>query len=123
MNVKNLKNVGQCLTFESTTGDPAIGVRQDRARAAHFDKLIVRMRTSITKDDEMQLFWKSEQNPEFSVENSVSVKVKPSKDFVEYVFSLKDVPGWKGRITELRLDPVMTEGVFVEIEHIRLEPR
>ena len=123
MNVKNLRNIGQYLTFESTTSDPAIGVRQDRARASQFDKMIVRMKTSVTKDDTMQLFWKTEQNPQFTIENSCSVKVRPSADFVEYLFSLKDAPGWKGRITELRLDPVETEGVLVEIEHIRLEPR
>jgi hypothetical protein len=120
MNVKNLKNVGQCLTFESTSGDPAIWAKQDRTRADHFDTLTVRMKTSIPQDDTMQFFWKTEQNQDFSIENSCSVKVQPSTDFVEYEFSLKDAPGWKGRITELRLDPVMTEGIIVEIERIRL---
>ena len=123
MNVKDFQNVGKCLTFESTTGDPAIGVKQDRSRAAHFDKVIVRMKTSVTENDMMQFFWKTEGQSDFSEASSVRLPVRPSSDFVEYVLPLKDVPGWKWRVTDLRLDPVATAGVKVEIEHIRLEPR
>ena len=122
-NVKDLQNVGNCLTFESTTDDPIIWVAQDRARASQFEKMIVRMKTSVTKADTLSLFWKTETDPEYSEENSVKVSVRPASDFVEYVLPLKDAPGWQGRVTELRLDPVMTAGVKVEIEHIRLDVR
>jgi len=121
MNVKDYQNVGKCLTFESTTGDPAIWVRQDRTRASHFEKLVVRMKTTVAKDDMLMFFWKTEQAPQYSEEHSVKTVVRPASGFVDYVLSLKDVPGWKGRITELRLDPVITEGIKIEIEHIRLE--
>ena len=69
----------------------------------------------------MQVFWKTEQVPQYSEENSVKVPVRPSSGFVDYVIPLRDAPGWKGRVTELRLDPVETEGIKIEIEHIRLE--
>jgi len=122
MNVKDFQNVGKCLTFESTTFDPAIGVQQDRTRASRYERLVVRMKTNITKDDLMQFFWKTEQIPQFSEENSVKVSVRPSSDFVDYVIPLKGVPGWQGRVIELRLDPVGTAGIKVEIEHIKLAP-
>jgi hypothetical protein len=51
----------------------------------------------------------------------VKVSVRPSPDFVDYVIPLKNAPGWQGRVTALRLDPVGTAGIKVEIEHIRLE--
>ena len=121
MNVKDFLNKGECLTFESTTGDPAIGVRQDRTRASHFEKMVVRMKTTVTKGDMLQLFWQTEQSPQFSEERSVRAAVNPASDFVDYVLPLKDAPGWQGRVTELRLDPVSTEGAKVEIEFIRLE--
>ena len=122
MNVKDFLNVGKCLTFESTTWDPSIWVAQDRARASHFEKMIVRMKTTLTKDNNViQVFWKTEQAPQYSEENSVKVPVRPSSGFVDYVIPLKGAPGWKGRVTELRLDPVETEGIKIEIEHIRLE--
>ncbi len=121
MNVVNFRNEDDCLKFETTTFDPAIVVAQDRARSSKFDKLVVRMKTSVAKDDMLQMFWKTEQKPEYSEENSVKLPVRPSGDFVEYVVPLTDHPGWKGRITELRFDPIMTEGIQVEIESIRLE--
>ena len=120
-NVKDFQNVGQCLTFESTTFDPSISVVQDRSRASHFEKMIVRMKTNVTTDDMLQVFWKTEQTPQFSEENSVRVVVRPSSDFVEYIVPLKNSPGWQGRVTALRFDPVATAGIKVEIEHLRLE--
>ena len=121
MNVKNFQNEGQCLTLESTTSDPAIWVAQDRARASKFEKLIVRMKTSVTENDMLQFFWKTEQTSDYSENHCVRAAVRPSSDFVEYVLPLKNATGWQGRITELRLDPVMTPGVKIEIEYIRLE--
>ena len=128
MNVKNYRNEGNCLTFESTTFDPAIWVAQDRTRASKFEKLIVRMKTSVTENDSLQFFWKTlsagvpaEQASEYSENHSVKASVRPSPDFVEYVLPLKNATGWQGRVTELRLDPVMTPGIKIEIESIRLE--
>ena len=121
MNVKDFRNEGQCLTFESTTSDPAIWVAQDRTHASRFEKLIVRMKTSVTEDDMLQFFWKTEQEPQYSEDRSVKAQVRPSQDFVEYVLPLANAPGWQGRVTELRLDPVMTAGVNIEIETIHLE--
>lgn len=121
MNVKNFKNASDCLVFESTTFDPAVWVSQDSVRASRFEKMLVRMRTSVTKDDTLQMFWKTEQIPEYSEENSVEVSIKPSSEFREYEIPLKDNSGWNGRITELRLDSVMTSGIKVEIESIRLQ--
>ena len=121
MHVKDLQNSGNCLTFESTTSDPAIWTAQDRARALQFEKLIVRMKTSASKADTLQFFWKTEQQPQYSEENSVRVTVLPSSNFIEHAIPLKENAGWQGRVTELRLDPVMTPGIKIEIEHIRLE--
>ena len=121
MHIKDFLNVGNCLTFESTSNDPAIWVAQDRARAVDFKKLVVRMKTSVTQDDTLTLFWKTEQEPAYSEKNAVRVTVRPSADFMEYSLILHKNPGWRGRITELRLDPIMTPAVKIEIESIRLE--
>ncbi|MGL4943795.1 MAG: glycoside hydrolase family 99-like domain-containing protein [Thermoguttaceae bacterium] len=121
MNVKDFQNAGECLTFESTTFDPAIWVAQDRAKASQFERLVVRMKTSVSKDDTLQFLWKTEQTPDFSESCSVKTTVRPSSDFVEYVLPLKSCPEWRGRLTDLRLDPISTAGIKVEIESIRLE--
>ena len=121
MHVKDFQNVGKCLTFETTTWDPAIWVAQDRTRASRFTQMAVRMKTTVAKDDTLQLFWKTEQQPQYSEANSSKVTVSPAAGFVDYIIPLKGIPGWQGRVTELRLDPVSTTGIKIEIEHIRLE--
>lgn len=121
MNVKNLQNVGQHLTFESTTDDPAIWVSQDRVRTSLFKKLSVRMKTDVVQNDTLKLFWKTEREPEYSEKNAVQATVRPSQDFTDYVLPLAENPGWTGRLVELRLDPVMSSGIKIEIESIRLE--
>ena len=121
MNVKDFYNIGKCLTFESTTFDPALWVAQDRVRASDFTSFTVRMKTTVTKEDMLRFYWKTEQVPQYSDENSIVAPVRVTSDFVEYVVPLKSNPGWQGRVTELRFDPVTTSGIKVEIESIRLE--
>jgi len=79
------------------------------------------MKTSVTQEDMLQFFWKRDDAPQYSEEHSVKAAVRPSKDFVDYTLPLEGQKGWQGRITELRLDPVCTPGVKIEIESIRLE--
>ena len=121
MNVKDYRQNDKCLTFESTTFDPAIWVPQDRTRAAMYRKFVVRMKTSVANDDLMKLYWKIENGGDYSETNSAMITVKPSNDFVDYELPLTEISTWKGRIMSLRLDPVTTSGIKVEIEHIRLE--
>ncbi len=120
MGLDDLRIENGKMKFKTTTGDPAIRVAQDRTPAARFDKMIVRMKTSLTKNDMIQLLWISESNPKFSEANSIRLTVKPG-DFQDYVLPLAGHAGWTGRITELRLDPCCSPGIDIEIESIRLE--
>ena len=120
MNVKDLRIEDGKMKLTTTGGDSAIRTKQDRTRAARFSKAIVRMKTSLMKNDMLQFFWQSEAAPNFSETNSVRLTVKPG-DFQDYVLPLADHAGWTGRIIELRFDPCTTPGVEVEIESIRLE--
>ncbi len=120
MGVKNIRVENGRMRFETTTGDPAIHVAQDRTRAAAFSKMIVRMKTSLTQNDMMQLYWKTDKENDFSETRTVRLGVKPG-GFHDYVLPLSPGAGWQGRLTELRLDPCCKPGVAVEIESIRLE--
>ncbi len=121
MGVSPLKIENHRLMFETTTGDPAISVGQDRTPAAAFRKFRIRLKTDSPKDETLEFFWKTESEPEFHQTRSATTNIKPSDDFADYVLSLREENGWKGRITELRLDPVMSSGVRVEIESLGLE--
>jgi len=121
MGVKDLRIENHRLIFDTTTGDPAIFVWQDRSPAAAFRQLRIRLKTDSARDETLEFFWKTEDHPEYHLSRSANATIKPSGDVVEYVLPLREEIGWKGRVTELRLDPVMSSGVRVEIESIRLE--
>jgi len=79
------------------------------------------MKTSVTQEDMLQFFWKRDDSPQYLEERSVKAAVRPSQDFVDYVLPLEGQKGWQGRITKLRLAPVSTPGIKIEIESICLE--
>ena len=121
MGVKDLRIENHRLVFDTTTGDSAIFVWQDRSPAAAFRQLHLRLKTDSSRDEMLEFFWKTEDEPEYSQARSANVTVKSSSEFADYVLPLREEVGWKGRVTELRLDPVTSSGVRVEIESIRLE--
>jgi hypothetical protein len=121
MNVNNFRIENNRLRFETTTSDPAIHVSQKRTPATNFHNAIIRIKTTSTKNEPLQLFWKTETARDFSETAKVETTVYPSENFADYSLDLSKNATWNGRITELRLDPVMSSGVTVELESIRLE--
>jgi hypothetical protein len=67
------------------------------------------------------LFWKTETAKDFSEAAGVETIIYPSENFADYSLNLSKNANWNGRITELRLDPVTSSGVTVELESVRLE--
>ncbi|MDR1383725.1 MAG: glycoside hydrolase family 99-like domain-containing protein [Planctomycetaceae bacterium] len=108
------------MLFETTTSDPALFVTEDKLPAASFRTLKIRMKTNVAQPDSLQFFWAYE-NVGYTEKHSVRAEVKPSDDFVNYAIPLTSNPDWQGRLTELRLDPVSTSGVAIEIQSIQLE--
>jgi hypothetical protein len=108
------------MIFETAASDPALFVTEDKLPAASFRTLKIRMKTNVTKPDTLQFFWAYE-DVGYAEERSVWTIVKPSEDFVDYVIPLTSNAYWRGRLTELRLDPVGAAGVTIEIQSIRLE--
>ncbi|MDR0336326.1 MAG: glycoside hydrolase family 99-like domain-containing protein [Planctomycetaceae bacterium] len=121
MNVKDFRIENNRLQFETTSNDPAIHVSQKRTPAANFRNAIIRLKTTSTKNEHLQLFWKTETIKDFSEAACVKATVLPSESVTDYLLDLSKNANWNGRITELRLDPVASSGVTVELESIRLE--
>ena len=121
MGVKNFRVEENRLVFETVNGDPAISLKWDGLPAANFRRAVVRMRTDSDRGDMIQLLWKSEDDPDYNEANSVRASVRPSKEFQDFVFDVKSRKGWTGKIVSLRLDPVATPNLKIEIESIRLE--
>ncbi|GHT37636.1 hypothetical protein FACS189427_10840 [Planctomycetales bacterium] len=123
MNIKDFRYENNCLCFESSSSDPAICTTEDRLPAANFGKVVVSMKTSLKKKDSLQFLWKNEKSKDYSEKASVRKEVPVSDKFVNYELDLSGNPEWSGKITDLRLDPVSSAGITVEIESIRLLPK
>ncbi|MDR2117212.1 MAG: glycoside hydrolase family 99-like domain-containing protein [Planctomycetaceae bacterium] len=121
MNIKDFRIENNRLRFETTTNDPAIRVLQKRTPALNFRNVIIRMKTNSSQNERLQFFWKTETAQDFSEDAKVEATVHPSENFADYSLDLFRNANWNGRITELRFDPVMSSGITVELESIRLE--
>jgi len=59
-----------------------------------------------------QLFFMTDSEPNISEENSFVFKFPETADFAEYVIDTSTKPGWKGKVTEFRFDPLYTAGSY-----------
>jgi hypothetical protein len=101
--------------------DPYLVRRLVRVRGDDVGELHLRMR--ITAGIQGQLFWTTEQSPEFDEEKSVRFTIIPDGRYHEYRLLMQQHPAWTGQtITQLRLDPCngARSGEF-QIDYLRAE--
>jgi len=111
-----LKASDGLLIARITGGDPYMGASGLAVQAAEYSRLKIRMKAPHSGRG--QVFFAA-AGP-LSEENSKWFKVQGGPDFRDYIIEMKSVPGWKGILTELRLDPPGTSGDTVEISEIAL---
>lgn len=72
------------------------------------------------KQPKAQLFWKTLNDPHFSVQRSISFDLKNDGEFHEYEIHLAREGNYEGTITQIRFDPVPSggEGEYIKIERI-----
>jgi len=80
--------------------------------------LSVRMRVTGGGDTVGQLFFVTESDPAWSEGKSRRFDVVADGEFHDYTVDLSTVPGWEGRITQVRLDPVEGTGYTVAVDEI-----
>ena len=107
-----------CLHGKAFGSDPVLSSPPVRINAQQLGSLKVRMRCD--KDSGAQFFWATATQATCE-NNSVHFKVIGDGKFHEYTVNLAAVPGWRGIVTGVRLDPVHTHGPEFDIDYIRLE--
>ena len=76
-----------------------------------------------TAAHDAQLFFTASDGA-ISEARSVSWMLKPGSAAVTYRIELDKLPGWQGRVTRLRLDPVgVGDGGQMRVEWLRLVPK
>ena len=88
--------------------------------AAQFAGVAVRMAASGgAVEDNLELFFTSSAVPSARQEASIRVPLIKDGQQHEYYLDMRDVMGWEGKITSLRLDMVEGPGVTFSIDSIR----
>jgi hypothetical protein len=101
-----------------TGSDPYLGISGLWTATADF--LRVKIRMKAPHSGRGQLFF-SAATP-MGEDSSKWFDVQGGPDFRDYVIEMKSHPGWKGTLTELRLDPPGTPGDAIEIDEVALLP-
>ena len=113
-----LKARGGALIATITGTDPYLGISGLWTATADVSRVKIRMKAPHSGRG--QLFF-SAATP-MGEENSKWFDVQGGPDFRDYVIELKTHPGWKGTLTELRIDPPSDIGDTIQIDEVALLP-
>lgn len=117
MNMDNIQAAEGCLKGHSTSHDPAWSSPEVSIEASKYKYVMVRMK--IDGGDKGQIFWATEKFP-MSDKTYTFFSVIADNNFHEYIVDVSKVPTWSGTVIALRLDPVMTKDVNIEVDWIKL---
>jgi len=66
----------------------------------------IRFRMSVPFGQLIQIYWSTKKHPGFSDSRLARIGIKGDGQFHDYSLSTKDLKGWEGIISKIRLDPV-----------------
>ena len=121
--LKNPKESSGTLTLEFAGNDPYIANLSVKFGADRFQILKFEMCLSPEAAPEAQIFWRIQDNANFSIANSFYLKTSNDGKWHEYTVNFSENPRWRGVITGLRIDPSNNPGrcPTVQFRNIRLE--
>jgi hypothetical protein len=108
---------GGDLKGTSTGADPYM-FSAPTEKPAQDDQVVVGLRNG-TPSSSAQLFFTTARDPTWTATKSKRIAIVPNSRFTAYRFDMSHVPGWAGKITGLRLDPIEAAGSFA-LDWIRI---
>ena len=101
--VKSVTPTKEGLKVVGATATPAILCDYEPFEATDHTHLVVRMKCS-SGSGMFRLYWRSEEL-QWCEAASAACPMAKDGEWHDYAFALKDIPAWRGRIFELRLQP------------------
>jgi hypothetical protein len=109
---------GGNLSMESTGDDPFMLSAPVTIPADEYNRLGIRMKVSAGGATGGQLFFVTDADSDWDEAKSLYFNVHGDGKYHDYELDLSAVEGWVGVITQLRLDPVESQGRIVDIDII-----
>jgi hypothetical protein len=106
------------LEARATGNDPYMGSPGISLEAEKHTLLTVRMAVSAGRS--AQLFFITATDPNFDEAKSTAFTVDGDGEFHTYTLDLSTVPGWKGIITQIRLDPADARS-SIQVDFVRIQ--
>lgn len=110
------------LDTQSLGNDPYMVSSKFAVDAQSSYTVTINMKVSASVEGIGQLFFITDSDGNYDEAKSLRFPIKADGEFHTYVLDMSQVPGWKGIITQIRLDPTDTQAA-VEIDYIRLQPQ
>jgi hypothetical protein len=108
---------GGSLRMESVGIDPWL-LSGEILVPAVYDQLTLRMRAEDAEGQYAQIFWTTEDDPEWSESKSTTFELRDVGELRDLVLDLGSIPGWQGTVRALRIDPLESTGRTIEIDEI-----
>ncbi|MEJ2756920.1 MAG: hypothetical protein P8046_00430 [Anaerolineales bacterium] len=106
------------LSMHATGGDPYFLSPTFYLPAEDYDRIGIRMKANGGRNTGGQVFFITEDDPDWDEAKSLVFDVTADGQFHDYVLDFSTVTGWHGIITQLRFDPVWEVTQDVEIDMI-----
>ena len=87
--------------------------------AAEYSNIVIKMK--IDNGTLAQIFWKTDQFPQFSEDRYINFPIKGDNKWHTYQVNLSSHKMWKGKIIQIRFDPSIADNGTFEIDYIRMK--
>ena len=106
------------LSMQSTGDDPFMFSPLITVPADDYNRLGIRMKVSSGGSTGGQLFFVTDADPDWDEGKSLLFDVASDGDYHDYVLDMSTIKRWGGLITQMRFDPVGSQGRVIEIDII-----
>lgn len=104
--------------MQATGDDPFMLSPHITVPAEKYNRIGIRMKVSDGEPTGGQLFFVTDADADWSEAKSLVFDVTSDGEYHDYVLDMSTVDGWAGVTTQLRLDPVWTQGKNIQVDII-----
>jgi len=110
------------LSMISTGNDPYMVSSAFEFPAEEYSRIDLTIKVSPGTPTSGEIFYLTDSDLTWDENKYLFFDLINDGEFHTYHLDMSRTPGWKGFITQLRIDPVISEGRVIEIDQIGLTP-